>query len=125
MKLNGTILDILLVIFSLVAAFFIDSLLLGIGRHWAAIIALAVLFALLFGCAMKRGWKAPFRLPVVGSDRLRELFLALALMTVSLAIAWYLGVAISRSYSEIEGVLASLCIFGVLMLAVSSAKNWQ
>jgi len=125
MASNGKILNILLLLISIIIALLIDSLLQGIGCHWAAIISLIVLFALLYICAVKRGWNAPFRLPVIGSSRLSELFLGLALVSFSLAVSWFLGVAISRAFSEVEGVLASLCVFGILMLVVSSAREWQ
>lgn len=117
--------DCILILLSILIALLAGSLLQGIGGHWAAIIALAVLFTLLYFDARFRGWTAPFTLRVVRSSALSELFLSLALITAGLALSWFLGVIVSRTYSEVEGVLVSLCIFGILMLAVSSGRNWQ
>jgi hypothetical protein len=125
MASNDAVLNFILLLISIIIALLANSLLLGIGAHWAAIISLIILFALLYLFAKQRGWTAPFKFPVVGSSRLSELFLSLLLLTTSLALAWFLGVAISRAFTEVEGVLASLCIFGVLMLAVSSYRSWQ
>ena len=117
--------DCILILLSILIALLAGSLLQGIGGHWAAIIALAVLFTLLYFDARFRGWTAPFTLRVVRSSALSELFLSLALITAGLALSWFLGVIVSRTYSEVEGVLVSLCIFGILMLAVSSGRIWQ
>jgi phosphoglycerol transferase MdoB-like AlkP superfamily enzyme len=117
--------DCILILLSILIALLTGSLLQGIGGHWAAIIALVVLFTLLYFDARFREWTAPFTLRVVRSSALSELFLSLALITAGLALSWFLGVVVSRTYSEVEGVLVSLCIFGVLMLVVSSGRNWQ
>ena len=117
--------DCILILLSILIAILTGSLLQGIGGHWAAIIALVVLFTLLYFDARFRGWTAPFTLRVVRSSALSELFLSLALITAGLALSWFLGVVVSRTYSDVEGVLVSLCMFGVLMLVVSSGRNWQ
>lgn len=117
--------DCILILLSFLIAILTGSLLQGIGGHWAAIIALAVLFTLLYFDARFRGWTAPFPLRVVRSSSLSELFLSLALITAGLAVSWFLGVVVSRTYTDVEGVLVSLCMFGVLMLFVSSGRNWQ
>ncbi|WP_292416648.1 hypothetical protein [Methanoregula sp.] len=117
--------DCILILLSILIALLAGSLLQGIGGHWAAIIALIILFGLLYFDARFRGWTAPFTLRVVRSSALSELFLSLALITAGLALSWFLGVVVSRMYSEVEGILVSLCIFGILMLVVSSGRNWQ
>ncbi|AGB03128.1 hypothetical protein [Methanoregula formicica] len=117
--------DCILILLSILIALLAGSLLQGIGGHWAVIIALVVLFILLYFDARFRGWTAPFTLRVVRSSALSELFLSLTLITAGLALSWFLGVVVSRTYSEVEGVLVSLCAFGVLMLVVSSGRNWQ
>lgn len=125
MGFNERIPDFFLFILSILVAILTGSLLQGIGGHWAAIIALVVLFTLLYVSARFRGWTAPCPLRVVRSPSLSELFLSLTLITAGLAIAWFLGVVVSRTYTDVEGVLVSLCIFGILMLFVSSGRNWQ
>jgi hypothetical protein len=125
MASQDTLLDILLLLFCIIFTLLVNSLIQGIGHHWAAIISIVILFSLLYGCAERRAWTVPFRLPVVGSSLLSELFLGLTLMTTALAISWFLGVVISRMVSEVEGVLVSLCIFGMLMLMTSSVRNWH
>lgn len=125
MGLKDTVPDSILVLLSILIALLAGSLLQGIGGHWAAVISLVVLFTLLYFCARWKGWTAPFTLRVVRSSALSELFLSLALITASLAVSWFLGVVVSRTYSELEGVLLSLCLFGVLMLVVASGRNWQ
>lgn len=117
--------DCILILLSILIALLTGSLLQGIGGHWAAIIALVVLFTLLYFDARLREWTAPFSLRVVRTSTLSELFLSVALITAGLAVSWFFGVFVSRTYSEVEGVLVSLCIFGVLMLVVSSGRNWQ
>lgn len=125
MGLKDTVPDVILLLLSILLALLTASLLQGIGGHWAAIFSLVVLFTLLYFCARFRGWNAPFTLRVVRSSALSELFLSLALVTAGLAISWVLGVVVSRTYSEVEGVLVSLCMFGILMLVVASGRNWQ
>jgi len=125
MGFKETVPDLILVLLSILLALLTASLLQGIGGHWAAVIALFILFTLLYFSARFRGWTAPFTLRVVRSSALSELFLSLALITAGLAISWFLGVVVSRTYSEVEGVLVSLCMFGVLMLVISSGRNWQ
>ncbi len=117
--------DCILVLLSILIAFLTGSLFQGIGGHWAAVIALVVLFTLLYFDARFREWTAPFTLRVVRSPALSELFLSLALITACLAVSWFCGVFVSRTFSEVEGVLVSLCMFGVLMLVVSLGRNWQ
>lgn len=125
MGFNEHIPDFFLFILSILVAILTGSLLQGIGGHWAAIIALVLLFTLLYVSARFRGWTAPFTLRVVRSSSLSELFLSLALITAGLAVSWFSGVFVSRIFSEVEGVLVSLCMFGILMLVVSSGRNWQ
>jgi hypothetical protein len=125
MGLKDAVPDGILVLLSILLSLLTASLLQGIGGHWAAVISLMVLFTLLYFSARLRGWTTPFTLRVVRSSALSELFLSLALVTAGLAISWFLGVVVSRTYSEVEGVLVSLCLFGVLMLVVSSGRNWQ
>jgi hypothetical protein len=125
MGFKDTVPAFLLVLLSILIALLIGLIFQSAGGHWAAIIALAVLFFLLFLSARWKGWTAPFRIRVIGSSLLSELFLSLTLITAGLAFSWYLGVAISKAYTAVEGVLASLCIFGILMLVVSSSRNWQ
>lgn len=84
-----------------------------------------VLFTLLYFDARFREWTVPFTLRVVRSPALSELFLSLAFLTAGLALSWFLDVAVSRAYSDIEGVLLSLCLFGVMMLFISSGRYWQ
>lgn len=117
--------DFLLVVISIIIAFLTGALLQGSIGHWAAILSLVVLFSLLYGCARRRGWTAPFTLAVVGLPSLSELFLGLALITSTLGISWFLGVVISSTFSDMWGILAALCIFGVLMLGISASRNWQ
>jgi hypothetical protein len=94
-------------------------------RYGAALLFLIALFFLLYASAAMRRWTAPFVVPVVRSPLLSELFLGLALMVTALAVSWYIGLAVSRAFSDGEGILAGLLIFGAVMLAISTTRNWQ
>ena len=117
--------DILVVLISLIIALLIGYLVENIIGNWAAVLFLLVLFSLLYAFARIRGWSAPFTLPLVRSPLLSELFLGLAVTISALAVCWILGTVISKVYSDMWGILAGLCIFGVIMLVSSASRNWQ
>ena len=95
------------------------------GRYGMAISFLAALFLLLYLASSFRGWRVPFPLPVARSSILSEIFLGLFLLVVALALSWYLGLAISRAFTDEDGILIGLVIFGALMLGFSAYRDWQ
>ena len=118
--------DILLAVGSVVVAALCTLLVQPFaGRYGMAITFLAALFLLLYLAASRRGWRAPFSLPVARSPVLSEVFLGLFLLVVALAISWYLGLALSRAFTDEDGILIGLVIFGALMLGISSYRDWQ
>jgi hypothetical protein len=125
MELDEPVPNVLVVLISLIIALLLAYLARGIIGNWAAILFLIVLFFLLDIFAGVRGWSVPFTLPLVRSSLLSELFLGLALMISALAVSWILGTLISKAFSDVWGILAGLCLFGILALIVSSARNWQ
>lgn len=118
--------DLLLVLIAVLAALLsavsAESIIRGYG---IAILFLIVLFWLLWAVARKRDWTLPFKVPVLRSSRLSEFFLGLALFISALAISWYLGLVISRSFSDTDGILAGLVIFGIIALFISMSRDWQ
>jgi hypothetical protein len=71
---------------------------------------LILFFFLLYGSARSRGWSSPVTLPVVRSRAFSELFLGLGFITLALAASWFLGLAISRAFSEV-GEFLRVCAF--------------
>jgi uncharacterized membrane protein len=90
-----------------------------------AALLVTVFFFILSVVAHTRGWTSPVTLPVVRSPAMSELFLGLGVTTLALAVSWFLGVVISRAFSDMGGILAGLVIFGVIMLIISAARDWQ
>jgi len=123
---KGQVTDLLLVVICIIAAalgaFLVKNI---IGNYGIAIIFLLVLFFFLYAVAAIRGWTLPFTVRFVHSPLLSEVFLALGIITSALAVSWFLGLAISRAVSDVEGLFSGLVIFGIVMLAVSSLRNWQ
>lgn len=107
---------------ALLSAFSVQNL---TGRYGTIFLFLIVLFFLLFACASARNWKLPSQMPFIWSSQASEVFLGLGLTVSSLAIAWLIGIGISRAFSDIAGILAGLVIFGGLMLIIPSARKWE
>ena len=123
---KGQVTDLLLVVISFIVALASAVLVKNIvGNYGIAIIFLIVLFFILYAFAAMRGWTLPFTVRFVHSSLLSEVFLGLGVITSALAVSWFLGITISRAFSDVEGIFSGLVIFGVVMLAVSSARDWQ
>nr|WP_319377454.1 hypothetical protein [uncultured Methanoregula sp.] len=118
--------DLLLVLIAVLAALLsavsAESIIRGYG---IAILFLIILFWLLWAFARKRDWTLPFKVPVLRSSQLSEVFLGIALFVSAIAISWYLGLAISRSFSDADGILAGLLVFGIIALFISASRDWQ
>lgn len=117
--------DMGFVAIAFIVAILVAILIQGIAGKWTPVVFFIALFFVLYLFALLRGWSARSRFPVVGSSKLSELFLGLALIASAIAISGFLGVMIGRTYTDIDGVLSSLCIFGVLTLVISLSRNWQ
>ena len=96
------------------------------GGYSGIVLFLIVLFFLLYACAVRRNWQQPFTsLWFLRSSRMSDVFLGLGITVSALAVCWSAGVIISRMFSDIEGVLAALVLFGVIMLASSASRDWK
>jgi membrane glycosyltransferase len=116
---------LLLVILAFVVAVLLASLMQPITGKWDTVLFVIVLFFLLWAIASKRNWAIPFTLPFIRSSAMSDVILGLLLTLVALAVSWFVGTAISHAFSDLLGALMALVIFGVIMLVVSSARNWQ
>jgi hypothetical protein len=92
---------------------------------WTGPLLLLALFCLLYALAKSGNWTSASPIRVVRSRSVSELYLGLALMTAALIISWGAGLFISRAFLEMDGILIALCIFGVLMLVISTYRDWQ
>lgn len=117
--------DIFLIVFSLVIATLSTLSLPAVHGIWAGALFLIVLFFFLWTFSTLRGWNLPFVVPVFRSSQMSEVFLGLAVMITTLAASWLIGSAVSRSFSDIWGILAGLVVFGGIMLVISSSRDWQ
>ena len=125
MTLPKQISDTGLVVVAFIVAILVAILIQGIAGKWTPVVFFIALFFVLYLFALLRGWSARSPFPVVGSSKLSELFLGLTLIASAIAVSGFLGVTISRTYTDIDGVLSSLCIFGGLTLLISLFRNWQ
>jgi hypothetical protein len=117
--------DILLVLIAFALPLALVLLVRDAYGLWAAVLFFLVLFFLLWAFASMRDWTLPARLPFIRTTSVREIFLALTLTVAALAVSWFAGLAIGRAFSDMWGILAGLCLFGILMLAVSVLRDWQ
>jgi hypothetical protein len=125
MTLRDQVPDLLLAVISILISLGAGVLVYPAMGIWAAPLFLILLFLLLYGSARARGWSSPVTLPVVRSHAFSELFLGLGLITMALAVSWFLGLVISRAFSDVWGILSGLCIFGAVMLVISAARDWK
>ncbi|MFA4877668.1 MAG: hypothetical protein WC586_09650 [Methanoregula sp.] len=122
MSLPDLLLVLIAVLVSLLSAVLAEGVIRGYG---IAILFLIILFWLLWAVARKRNWLLAFPLPSVRSRHLSEVFLGIALFVSAIALSWYLGLAVSRAFSDVVGILAGLVIFGGIALAISASRDWQ
>jgi hypothetical protein len=115
----------LLEIISLIIALLLAALMQPILGRWDAVLFFIVLFFLLWAIATKRNWAIPHPLPFVRSTVVSEIFLGLLLTVIALAVSWFIGNALSRMFSDLLGILVGLAVFGVIMMGVSTSRNWQ
>ena len=92
---------------------------------WTGPLLITAIFWLLYALARNKNWTSASPLRVVRSRRVSELYLSLALMASALVVSWAGGLFISRAFLEMDGILLSLCLFGVLMLAISACRDWE
>jgi len=116
---------LLLVILAFVVAVLLASLMQPITGKWDTVLFVIVLFFLLWAIASKKGWSIPYPLPFVRSSAMSDVLLGLLSTIVALAVSWFIGTAISRAFSDLLGALMALVIFGVIMLVVSTSRNWK
>lgn len=119
--------DMLLVVISVCIAVAVAVFVQGLaGGYSGAVVFLIILFFLLYACAVRRGWSQPVTsLWFVRSPRMSDVFLALGITVSALSIAWTAGIVISRMFSDIEGILTALVVFGILMLGMSASRDWK
>jgi hypothetical protein len=125
MAANEPIPGFLLEIISLIIALLLAALMQPVLGRWDTVLFFLVLFFLLWAIATKRGWSIPHPLWFIRSTVVSEIFLGLLVTVAALAFSWFVGNALSHAYSDVFGILAGLVIFGVIMLVVSTARNWQ
>lgn len=115
----------LLEIVSLIIAVSLAALMQPVLGRWDAVLFFIVLFFLLWVIATKRNWSIPHPLRFIRSTVVSDIFLGLLLMVIALVVSWFIGNALSRMFSDLLGILVGLVVFGVLMLGISMAKEWQ
>jgi hypothetical protein len=125
MALKGLLPDLLIVVSSCILAVLLAVLLQPFTGRYDAVLFVLVLVLLLWVAATKRGWPVPVSLPFVRSSVMSEILLGLVSMIVALAVSWFIGNALSRTYSDLVGIPVGLVIFGIIMLGVSSLREWQ
>ena len=122
---KGPLPDLLMVLSSFILAVLLAVLLQPVTGRWDTVLFVIVLVALLWGVATKQGWPVPVALPFVRSPVMSEVLLGLLATVIALAVSWVVGNALSRTYSDIVGIPVGLVLFGVIMLGVSSSRQWQ
>jgi hypothetical protein len=115
----------LVIIVTLIIALLIAALMQPLAGRWDAVLFVTALFALLWAVSAKRGWTKHLDLPFVRSDVVSDWFLGLLAMVVALVVSWYAGNAVAGMYSDLMGIFAGLVLFGIIMMAVSSVKEWK
>jgi hypothetical protein len=113
------------IIATLIIALLIAAAMQPLAGRWDAVLFITALFALLWAVSAKRGWTHHIDLPFVRSDAVSDWFLGLLAMVVALAVSWYAGNAVAGMYSDLVGIFAGLVLFGIIMMAVSSVKEWE
>ncbi|PKL65255.1 MAG: hypothetical protein CVV32_04505 [Methanomicrobiales archaeon HGW-Methanomicrobiales-3] len=113
------------IIATLIIALLIAAALQPLAGRWDAVLFVTALFALLWAVSSKRGWTHHIDLPFVRSDAVSDWFLGLLAMVVALAVSWYAGNAVAGMYSDLAGIFFGLVLFGIIMMAVSSVKEWE
>jgi|GEM_PF-2405901 len=125
MAVQEPISGFLLEIISLIIALSLAALMQPVLGRWDAVLFFIVLFFLLWAIATKRGWAIPHPLLFIRSKKVSDIFSGLLLTVIVLALSWFVGNAVSHAFSDLMGILAGLVVFGILMLGVSVAKEWQ
>jgi len=115
----------LVIIVTLIIALLIAAVMQPLAGRWDAVLFVIALFALLWAVSAKRGWTKHIDLPFVRSDAVSDWFLGLLSMIVALLVSWYAGNAVARMYSDLAGIFFGLFLFGIIMMAVSSMKEWK
>lgn len=92
---------------------------------WDIVLSTIVLFLLLWVVATRRHWSIPRPLLFIRSTAVSDIILGWLATLAALAIAWFIGMTLSRMYSDLLGILGGLVVFGILMLGVSTAKEWK
>jgi len=113
------------IIGTLIIALLVAAVMQPLAGRWDAVLFVTALFALLWAVSAKRGWTKHLDLPFVRSDAVSDWFLGLLAMVVALVISWYAGNVVSRMYSDLLGIFFGLFLFGLIMMAVSSMKEWK
>jgi hypothetical protein len=96
----------------------------NLAAGWDFVLSAIVLF-LLWVVATRRHWSIPHPLPFIHSTAVSDIVLGWLLTLVALSAAWFIGITLSRMYSDIMGILVALGIFGAIMLGISTVKEWQ
>lgn len=115
----------IVIIATLIIALLIAAAMYPLAGSWDAVLFVTALFALLWAVSSKRGWMRHIDLPFVRSDAVSDWFLGLLAMVVALAVSWYAGNAVAGMYSDLVGIFFGLVLFGIIMMAVSSLKEWE
>ncbi|PKG31470.1 hypothetical protein [Methanoregula sp.] len=113
------------ILITLIIALLIAAAMQPLAGRWDAVLFVTALFALLWAVSAKRGWMRHIDLPFVRSDVVSDWFLGLLSMVVALAVAWYAGNAVARMVSDLAGIFFGLLLFGIIMMVVSSVKEWK
>jgi len=113
------------ILITLIIALVIAAAMQPLAGSWDAVLFITALFALLWAVSAKRGWMRHIDLPFVRSEAVSDWFLGLLAMIVALVVSWYAGNAVAGMVSDLAGIFSGLVLFGIIMMAVSSVKEWE